>query len=196
MRHFVNLRPAQNNIHRLGKLFIVVFLVSLFSACSTTEVKQDYSSSTQFIKYQHYSWLADANALKVESDYPFVAKRIKSAILKTLHGQDAMIVRDRPQAYISFDYLVTRTEKLEPSTTVGIGWGGPHWGFKGMIPVEYETTIDEKTEWVVRIFNRQKQLIWQGNTTSPFTQFNNPKEAEAFTDSIIQQIMAQYPPKN
>ena len=166
--------------HRLKTLFkpflLLVFTFSL-SACSTNPVLQDYSSKTQFTNYQSYQWLEQKpNALA--STQPFVAKRIEQAIINNLHAKGAMIVREQPQAYISYDYRIHRTETLEPSTTIGMGFGSRHFGFGGMFPIEYETRVYEDAEWIVDIYNQNKQLIWRGKTIQPLETFSVPAEAE------------------
>jgi len=176
------------------KPFLLLAFVISVSACSTHPVVQDYSSKTQFTNYQTYQWLPQKSST-LASAQPFIAKRIEQAIINNLHAKGAMIVREQPQAYISYDYRIHRTETLEPSTTVGVGFGSRHFGFGSMFPIEYETRVYEDAEWIVDIYDQNKQLIWRGKTIRPLETFNTPAEAEQHTQNIIDSILNQFPPK-
>lgn len=186
------------------KLFISAFIGSaiLLSGCSSTPVTQDYSTKTPLVNYQTYQWLP-ANKSKllgssshIKANQPFVAKRIEQAILNNLHKRGALIVRQQPQAYIDYGYSITRTEVLEPSTTVGLGWGSRHFGFRGMFPVDYETQVYEDVTWRVDIYNANQELVWRGQTVKPLQSFSNPQQAEVYTQQVIDAILNQYPPKS
>jgi hypothetical protein len=181
---------------KLIYLFLMIGTFALLSACSHhTPVKQDYSSKTKFVEYKHYNWLANERTAKLKSQHPFVAERIEAAILSKLHSQGNMIVRDKPEAYIGYDYVVRRTESLEPTTTFGWGFGGRHYGFRGMFPIEYETKVYEEVEWIVDIYDSNQKLVWRGSVMKPLQEFSAPKDAEAYTEEVIIEIMDKYPPK-
>ena len=174
------------------KILSVFSMLLLLSACSTIDVKQDYASNTQFQQYQSYQWL-DVNKSKTLE--PFFNERFQQAILNNLHQRGAIMVRENPQAYISYDYVLRRTETLEPVATVGLGFGVRHFGFRSYFPMEYETRIYEYLDWKVNIYDRNQKLIWQGSTTTPRMVFDNPQEAEAYTQKVVDSIMNQFPPK-
>lgn len=178
---------------KLSALLLVITSLGSLTACNSIPVNQDYSAKSQLVNYQSYQWFNPNNSVKQQQ--PFVAERIENAILKNLHARNALIVRQQPQGYIGYDYRITRTEKLEPSTTIGVGIGSGNVGFRGMFPVDYETRVYEDATWQVDIYDANKKLIWRGTATKPVTQFNSPKDAQAYTKEIIDAIMAQYPPK-
>ncbi len=172
----------------------ILFAIGL-SACSSNPVIQDYSSQTTFSNYQTYQWLPEGPSTRIQTIQPFEAKRIEQAIINSLHKKGALIVRDQPQAYISYNYQIHRTETLEPSTSVGVGFGSRHFGFGGMFPVDYETRIYEDAIWTINIYDNEKHLIWQGRTSRPLETFASPQESEAYTQQVIDAILDQFPPK-
>lgn len=181
---------------KILKTLLLTGAIASLAACSSNPVVQDYSSQTQFSEYQTYQWLPphskNSSALK---NQPFIGQRIEQAIIKNLTQRGALMVRQQPQAFISYGYQVSRTESIEPRTTLGLGWGFRHFGFRTAFPIDYETQVYEDAEWSVNIYDQNKSLIWQGKTNRSVQQFSSPKEAEAYTQEVIDQILAQFPPK-
>lgn len=178
------------------KLLMVWFALLVLSGCTSNPVIQDYASQTQFSNYQTYQWLTSSESThKTLQRQPFIKQRIEQAIIKNLTQRGALIVRQQPQAYISYGYEIFRTETLEPRTTLGLGWGYRHFGFRTAFPLDYETQVYEEVEWSVNIYDANKKLIWQGKTLKPLKSFKNPLEAEAYTQEIINAILNSFPPK-
>lgn len=186
---------------RYIKLLLTSTLIAGLAGCTNIPVNQDYSGEQPLTNYATYQWLnteqfpTETSSQQLKKQQPFMAKRIETAILKNLHTRDALIVRNQPQAYIDYSYTVNRTEELEPSTTVGVGIGSGNVGFRGIFPIAYEKRVYENAVWKVYIYNAKQQLIWHGSAEKPVKKFKTPTEAQAYTQSIIDAIMAQYPPK-
>ena len=96
---------------------------------------------------------------------------------------------------MDFSYRITRTETLEPRSTIGLGWGARHFGFRTMFPIDYETHVYETANWAINIYDENQKLIWQGKTSRPVARFADPKEAELYTQTVVDEILNNFPPK-
>ena len=184
------------SLRQLFKLWLLLAVAVSLTACSATPIIQDYSSQTQFENHQTYQWLPSHTAeTTLYNNQPFLAKRIEQAIVKNLTQRGSLIVRQQPQAYISYGYEVFRTETLEPRTTLGLGWGFRHFGFRTAFPIDYETQVYKEALWSVNIYDQNQKLIWQGKTQRSVKQFSKPQEAEAYTQEVIDSILNEFPPQ-
>ncbi len=181
-----------------NRLFPLLILPTLLlSGCTSIPVTQDYASKTKFVDYQTYQWAPatlDSKPQKLKAKQPFIAERIEKAILNHLKNKDAKLVRYPPQAYISYDYEVERTEVMEPSTTIGVGIGSGNVGFGGVFPVSYEKRTYEDAKWTIDIYDINRTLIWRGSAKQSLQEFSSPKEAEKHTEKVVDQILKQFPP--
>jgi len=192
-----------NSLNKTLGIFVAMLLIS---GCSSIPVTQDYAANNvnnpnnPLKNYSTYQWLPNtlstqSNAHELKRLQPFVAQRIENAIMKNLHARGAMLVRYSPEAYISYGYSVKQTQTLEPSTTLGFGFGTGNIGFGTRIPADYETHVDEDATWTVDIYDTSRQLIWRGQAKKSVQNFTKPQEAQAYTQQVIDAILKQYPPK-
>lgn len=184
----------------LFKTFGLIAVTALLGACSSIPVSQDYSANSRLVNHSTYQWLPNSlsqtsNAQDLKRMQPFIAQRIEKAIMNNLHARGAMLVRYSPQAYISYGYRIQRTQSLEPSTTIGFGFGSGNVGFGTSIPIDYETQIYEDAIWTVDIYDSKRQLVWRGEAKKPVQSFSKPADAQRHTQQVIDAIMKQYPPK-
>lgn len=183
----------------LSKNFKALFLltiITVMASCTSTAVIQDYSSQTQFTEYKTYQWLpSHTSKAKLPQDQSFTKQRIEQAIIKHLTNRGALVVRNQAEAYISYGYQLITTETIEPRTTIGLGWGVRHFGLSTQFPIDYEKNVYKDIEWSVNIYNARQKLIWQGKVTKPLKQFENPAEAEVYTQEVIDSILQKFPPK-
>lgn len=187
-----------NSLSALKKIAIIGVLTSLLSACNSIPVTQDYSNRSALVNHQTYQWLpasmqSQPTAQQLKKEQPFVAQRIEKAIMNNLHSRGALMVREAPQAYVSYHYSVNETKVVTPSTTIGFGWHSRNIGFGSRFPMDYDTETYRDVKWAVDIYNNQGQLIWRGESTRALQRFNDPKEAQAYTQNVIDAIMQQYP---
>jgi len=182
------------------QLFFVGVLLSLLTACSGIPVTQDFTDRSDLTNYQTYQWLpasmqSEPKAQQLKTQKPFIAQRIETAILNNLHKRGALIDRDQAQAYISYHYSMSKTQVVTPSSSVGFGWFGRNVGIGTRVPLGYDTDTYYDVKWQVDIYNPNGKLIWTGESIRPLKEFKNPEEAQAYTQEVIDAIMAQYPPK-
>ena len=183
----------------IKKLLFIAVITSLLTACSGIPVTQDYTDRSALTNYQTYQWLPASmqiagNAQQLKSKEPFIAQRIEKAIINNLHKRGALIDRDQPQAYISYNYSVSKTQVVTPSSSVGFGWYGRNIGLGTRVPLGYDTDTYYDVKWEVGIYNTHGQLIWRGETVRPQENFDTPEQAQAYTQEVIDAIMNQYPP--
>lgn len=179
-------------------LLIPIFL--LLSACSSIPVTQDYSSQTTLTNHATYQWLPPrmqkqpgAEALKQQ--HPFIAQRIEKAIVNNLLQRNALIVRHKPDAYISYNYSVTQSQVTRPSSNIWFGFQSRHIGLGSEYPLDYTTETYEEAKWTIDIYNQTGDLIWRGSAQRPVEKFSSPIEADNYTQQTIDAILKQYPPK-
>ena len=187
-------------LSNLRNLIFMGILVSLLSACNSIPVTQDYSNSNTLINHQTYQWLpasmqTSPTAQKLKTTQPFIAQRIEKAIMKNLHNRNALMVREAPQAYVSYHYSEKEMQIVTPNTTIGFGWHSRNIGFGSRFPMDYDTDTYREAKWVIDIHDANGKLIWRGESTKPVESFSKPQDSEAYTQRIVDAIMLQYPPK-
>ncbi|WP_040726820.1 DUF4136 domain-containing protein [Thiomicrorhabdus sp. Kp2] len=185
---------------KLKQLIFIAVSVTLLSACSSIPVTQDYSNRSALVNHQTYQWLPSSmqtspSAQQLKSSQPFITQRIEKAIMNNLHQRGALMVREAPQAYVSYHYSVSETQVVTPNTTIGFGWHSRNIGFGSRFPMDYDTETYRDAKWAIDIYDANGKLIWRGETTRPVESFSTPQESEAYTQKVVDAIMQQYPPK-
>ncbi|GKT11751.1 MAG: hypothetical protein ISEC1_P0720 [Thiomicrorhabdus sp.] len=184
-----------------AKTLIIMFAtLVLLSGCSRVYVSQDYDTSSPLKIHATYQWLpismqAKRTTERVEKAYPFEAKRIQKSIMNHMISKGAVFVKKSPEAYISYHYSQSETRSMEPSATIGFGWGSRYLSVRNIFPVNYTEVVTSDATWQVDIYSAKGELIWRGESTGATPVFNTAQESQKHTQSVINKILQQYPPK-
>lgn len=166
----------------------VKFLCCLvLMSCSTSKVIVDYDTEVDFSNFTTYALYDDVGEGFNELD----VKRITTILnnkLKTLKFQQV----ENPTMFINFKAKVAKATNNN-TIGIGIGSGGRNGGFgvSGGIPIGGKKLNEIITiEFVNATTN---QLIWEGSITSTIKEKRSPEEKEGHFESVIQEILAEYP---
>jgi len=181
---------------------IVVLAVVLGAGCASQPAGYDYDDSVDFSQLQRWTWLVQAQenpSTDPRIDNPLLKKRIEASLSRTLEAK-GYEKSDMQAADFEVGYLVTVQKKLSSSgvsTSVGFGRnsGGSGFGISiagpGSQPREYE-------EGTLIIDIRDKasdRLVWRGSSTSRLGRAATPEESQEKINTIVEEILANFPPK-
>ncbi len=169
-------------------IVLLVFLTA-FLSCSTVRVATDYDQSADFNNYKTFAFFKPGIDKAEISDLD--KKRILRAIESELIAK-GFKKSDNPSMLVSI--FTTAQQRVDVYNNYGWGWGayGP-WGFGSY---GFGNTVNRTTEgtlYIDLIDASKKELVWQGQGTGYLAQAVSEKQARI--NEIVNQIMAEYPPK-
>jgi hypothetical protein len=166
-------------------LFIVlsIFLVS----CGAT-VGVDYDKQVDFSKYNSYNFYASIDSGLNDLD----DNRIMQ-ITDSLLQQRGFVKSETPQIFINF---FARESVSNSRNTIGIGIGGGGGnmgvGVSGGIPIGGRVVNQQLT--MDFIDAEKDDLVWQAVAEGEMKERATPQQKEAYYISVVQKILAKYPP--
>ncbi|MDL2269738.1 DUF4136 domain-containing protein [Desulfosarcina sp. OttesenSCG-928-A07] len=189
----------------LGLILVVIWL----AGCTGIQVSQDYDTQADFSRLGTFSWADEALP---ETDDPRIKNplqhaRIQSAVERALasRGFSKVIPFQNMRPSFQVRYYYTLRPRVDTGSGlgvgIGIGTGGRRSG--GGIAVGTGNTIDtyDEAELTIDILGRvsgdpQDTLLWRGIGTCRFVDYQNPLDADAAIDRLVNAILALFPPKN
>ncbi|WP_334055691.1 DUF4136 domain-containing protein [Polaribacter sp. P097] len=171
------------------KKFLYIFIVFLITACSGSKVMVDYDSELDFASFKSFNFYEDVGAGLNELD----VKRV-TTIIQTELSAKGLVLNENPSILINV-YVKTSEAVNRKRIGVGIGSGGRNgsFGISGGIPIGGKKLNETfKIEFVNAKTNN---LIWEGVLNSTVKEKRTPEEKELHYNSIINEILKQYPPK-
>ncbi|MDP2686093.1 MAG: DUF4136 domain-containing protein [Aequorivita sp.] len=169
----------------LSLLILTLFLVS----CGAT-VAVDYDQQVDFSKYTTYNYFPNIDSgLNGLDD-----KRIMQ-ITDSLLQQRGFLKSETPQVYINF-YARESISNSRNTIGIGIGSGGGNVGVgvSGGIPIGGKILNQQLTMDFIDVEN--DDLVWQAIADGEMKERATPQQKEGYYVSIIQKIVARYPPDN
>lgn len=169
----------------LSLLILTIFLVS----CGAT-VAVDYDKQVDFSKYTTYDYFPNLDSGLNELD----DKRIIQ-ITDSLLQQRGFLKSEAPQIYINF-YVRESISSSRNTIGIGIGSGGGNVGVgvSGGIPIGGKILNQQLTMDFIDVEN--DDLVWQAIAEGELKERATPQQKEDYYVSVIQRILAKYPPKN
>lgn len=168
----------------LSLLIFTIFLVS----CGAT-VAVDYDQQVDFSKYTTYNYFPNIDSGLNQLD----DNRIKQ-ITDSLLQQRGFVKNETPQIYINF-YARESISNTRNTIGIGIGSGGGNVGIgvSGGIPIGGKILNQQLTMDFIDVEN--DDLVWQAIADGEMKERATPQQKEDYYVSVIQRILAKYPPK-
>lgn len=169
----------------LSLLIFTIFLVS----CGAT-VAVDYDQQVDFSKYTTYNYFPNIDSGLNQLD----DNRIKQ-ITDSLMQQRGFVKNETPHIYINF-YARESISSSRNTIGIGIGSGGGNVGVgvSGGIPIGGKILNQQLTMDFIDTEN--DDLVWQAIADGEMKERATPQQKEAYYVSVIQRILAKYPPEN
>ncbi|CAM1346395.1 DUF4136 domain-containing protein [Tenacibaculum crassostreae] len=170
---------------RYRYLFLLIFL-----SCASPKIVYDYDSQTNFLSYKTFNFFEDAGKGLSDLD----KKRIEQELISGLEAK-GMKLAENPDMYINL--LSEERPSLNRNTIgIGIGSGGRNVGFgiSGGIPIESRKINQQLT--IDFVESKNNQLIWQSISNSEIREKTTPEERVKHYKTILNKVLANYPPKN
>ncbi len=169
-------------------LSILIFSIFLISCGASVAV--DYDKQVDFSKYNSYKYFPNIDSGLNELDDKRIIK-----ITDSLLQVRGFIKSETPQIYINF-YARESISRSRNTIGIGIGSGGGNVGVgvNGGIPIGGNVVNQQLTMDFIDVEN--DGLIWQAVADGEMKERSTPEQKEAYYVSVIQKILAKYPPKN
>lgn len=170
------------------KLLSLLTLTIILASCGAT-VAVDYDKQVDFSKYTTYNYFPNIDSGLNELD----DKRIMQ-ITDSLLQQRGFLKSEAPQIYINF-YVRESISSSRNTIGIGIGSGGGNVGVgvSGGIPIGGKILNQQLTMDFIDVEN--DDLVWQAIAEGELKERATPQQKEDYYVSIIQKIVAKYPPK-
>lgn len=169
--------------------FFPFLIVSLFLVSCGATVAVDYDKQVDFSKYNSYNYFTTIDSGLNQLD----DNRIMQ-ITDSLLQQRGFVKNETPQLYINF---YARESISSSQNTIGIGIGGSGSnvgvGVSGGIPIGGNVLNQRLTLDFIDTAN--DGLVWQAVVEGEMKERATPQQKEAYYLSVIQKILAKYPPE-
>lgn len=166
---------------------ILIFSIFLVSCGATVAV--DYDNQVDFSKYNSYNYFPTIDSGLNQLDDGRIMQ-----ITDSLLQQRGFVKSETPQLYINF---YAREHVSRSQNTIGIGVGGSGSnvgvGVSGGIPIGGNVLNQQLT--MDFIDTEKDDLVWQAVAEGEMKERSTPQQKEAYYMSVLQKILAKYPPK-
>ena len=171
----------KNLLKKLSLLIIVIITSNSYS-----QINSDYDKSTDFTKYNSYSYFANMNTGLSELD----TKRFFNVL------DDAMALKGFTLAEDS-DFIIniesTIYQEPQSSSSVGVGVGSGGGGVSVGIPIGQGSISRQiKFDFVDAETN---QLFWQAISSEADVLTDNPEQREEKFKNVVAKVLEGFPPK-
>ena len=168
----------------LSILILSIFLIS----CGAT-VAVDYDKQVDFSQYNSYNYFAN-----IDSGLNALDDNRIMQITDSLLQQRGFIKSETPQLFINF-FARENISNSRNTIGIGIGGGGGNMGVgvSGGIPIGGRVVNQQLTMDFIDV--EKDDLVWQAVADGEMKERSTPQQKEAYYISVIQKILAKYPPK-
>jgi hypothetical protein len=178
---------------------VITLTALLVTGCSGIQVNQDYDPSTDLWSLKTYRWASDNQPKTgdLRIDNPLRDKRIRAAVERVLAEKGFARSEDgSPSFLVSYQY--TLRQKIE-SDGGGVGFGVGSFGRGGGIAIGTGTGssvrgYDQGALTIDLIEPGSESLLWRGTGTQQFKEYADPVKTTGDIDTLVETIMAQFPP--
>lgn len=170
------------------KLLTFLAISVILISCGST-VAVDYDKQANFSKYNTYNYFPTIDSGLNDLDDKRITK-----ITDSLLQQRGFEKTETPQIYINF---YARESVSSSRNTIGVGFGGGGGnvgvGVSGGIPIGGNNLNQQLTMDFIDV--EKDDLVWQAVADGEMKEKSTPQQKEAYYLSVIQKILAKYPPK-
>jgi hypothetical protein len=169
---------------------IVIFLITAFCSCATTQVSQDYDSSANFSTYKTFAWLeSQKRSGDTRIDNPLIDAGIRAAVDKILISKGYKKISDgSADFYVVHDLSLEKTLDLQPVRGY-ISFGAIGVSSRG------ETEYEEGTLIISVNDAKTKKPVWRGWATCRVNKQPTPDQTTETINKAVEKILVQFPPQ-
>ena len=170
--------------------FLPIFILSIVLVSCGATVAVDYDQQVDFSKYNSYNYFPTIDSGLNQLDDNRIIQ-----ITDSLLQQRGFVKNETPQLYINF-YARERISPSQSSIGIGVGSGGGNVGVgvSGGIPIGGNVLNQQLT--MDFIDTEKDDLVWQAVAEGEMKERATPQQKEVYYVSVIQKILAKYPPSN
>jgi len=187
-------------VFKMRKNWLAVCAIALvLGGCSGVTVNQDYDPATDFDSMQTYRWESETQEKTgdLRIDNPLRDTRIRTAIARQLSDKGIVQSEDGSATFL-VRYQYTLRQKIESDGAGGgFGFGIGSYGRHGGVAIGTGNNIreyDEGSLTIDFIDAASQTLLWRGTGSQRFREYNDPEKASRDTNTLVQKILAQFPP--
>ncbi|MDW7690695.1 DUF4136 domain-containing protein [Flammeovirgaceae bacterium SG7u.111] len=178
--------------------FILLFSSLIIASCSSVKVTSDSDKTTDFSKYQTYSFLGwQKESDKILND--FDKKRMREAFKEEFQKRNLKYVEKGGDMAVSLFLVVNKETSTTAYTDYYGGYGGRYrygsygWGMgMGSSTTTYSESDYLKGTMVMDVFDEKAgELIWQGVATK--TVEENSAKREKSIPKAVTALMSKFP---
>lgn len=168
--------------------FLSVLVIALFLFSCGATVAVDYDKQVDFSKYNTYNYFPTIDSGLNQLD----DGRIMQITDSLLQGR-GFIKSETPQLYINF-YAHESVSRSRNTIGIGVGGGSGNLGVgvSGGIPIGGNVLNQQLTIDFIDV--EKDDLVWQAMAKGEMKERATPQQKEAYYISVIQKILAKYPP--
>ncbi len=180
--------------------FAVCAATLVLGGCSGVQVNQDYDPATDFSSMQAYRWESETQDKTgdLRIDNPLRDTRIRAAVERQLAGKGFVKSEDGTSAFL-VRYQYTLRQKIESDGAGGgIGFGIGSFGRHGGVAIGTGNNLreyDEGTLTIDFVDAASQILLWRGTGTQRFREYKDPEKASRDINTLVEKILAQFPPQ-
>ncbi|MEE4112569.1 MAG: DUF4136 domain-containing protein [Desulfobacteraceae bacterium] len=185
----------------MRKIWFAVFAATLvLGGCSGVQVNQDYDPATDFSSMGAYRWESETQAKTgdLRIDNPLRDTRIRAAVARQLADKGFVQSTDGNATFL-VRYQYTLRQKIESDGAGGgIGFGIGSYGRHGGVAIGTGSNIREYDEGVLTIDfvdAASQHLLWRGTGYQRFREYDDPQKASRDINTLVEKILAQFPPQ-
>ena len=170
---------------------VVIFLITAFYSCATTQVSQDYDSSANFSTYKSFAWLKESQESSGDTriDNPLIDGRVRVAVERTLTSKGYKKTSgDTADFYVVSELSLEKIFDVQPRRG-SISLGGI--GIRSAGASEYE-----EGTLVISVHDaKRKKSVWRGWARFRLKEQPTPEQTTETIDKAVEKILAQFPPQ-
>jgi Domain of unknown function (DUF4136) len=169
--------------------------------CAGIQVAQDYDPATNFGALHTFRWMSAAQERTGDAriDNPLRDARIRAAVERLLREKGyEMSPVQRPSFLVRYQYRLNSRIEMN-GTGGGFGFGVGSYGGHGGIAIGAGTgsrpsEYDQASLVIDFLAPVSGALIWRGSGSRRYREYDNPAEATAAINTLVEKILAQFPP--
>ncbi len=166
-----------------------ILILSIFLASCGATVAVDYDKQVDFSKYNTYNYFPNIDSGLNALDDNRIIK-----ITDSLLQQRGFTKSETPQIFINF-FARESVSNSRNTIGIGVGSGGGNIGVgvSGGIPIGGRVINQQLTMDFIDV--EKDDLVWQAVAEGEMKERATPQQKEEYYVSVIQKILAKYPPK-
>jgi hypothetical protein len=173
------------------RTFLLLALVLLSGCAIQPHVRVQAKPDADFSAYRSFAFFSPLGTDNAGYD-SFLSQHLRDATQKTLTARGYRYDEENPDLLV--DFKVEMKDRTDVVSFPSIGYYGGYRHWFGMWHFPDVTTIhyQERTLKINLIDARQKQLLWEGVTTTRLAG-KSRRNPEAVTYSTVERIFSRYP---